>query len=118
WPGYVERLGRLVQELGEEGIFDRAGLAARLRGAPSAVADALDRYSALLDELGLADPERALAAVAESEPPRLALLVVEGLHRLPALARRLIARLAEKAARTVAILDDDGAPEAIEPAVE
>ncbi len=114
WPGTVERLGRLFQELGLAEILEPKGFAlSRPDGAPWA--DAFRRYVEALEERDLVDPERALAAVAAGDGRSgagagapLALLLIDGFYQVPPLVRRLFRALARRAARAVILLDDEG----------
>jgi len=120
WPGLVERIGRLVQELSAMGILDGAALTARLSssGSPGPrerrLAAILDRYAALLDARRLADGGRARQAVAEAltsaGEPLLELLVLDGFAALSPLDARVVAAIAARARRAVAIVDAEWSP--------
>lgn len=103
-PGFAEAARRLLRELRQEGI-DPDAFAQVAPGAlesPAKAADLVDLYSRYLDgRRGLYDGEDALQAADASRFDGIELLVV-GIWRLGANARRLIAAIA--ASRPVVVL--------------
>jgi len=129
-PGFVARLARFLEELREAGIDDgpallraRAGAGLPVARRDQELAAALDLYAAGLAERRIADRPEAIRAVARAIADRrpvlrrpaasLELLVLDDLYDLTGAERELVAALASRFQRVVALLDaevDEGAP--------